>query len=370
MKVAVVASFARSLVVFRGHLLQTLVQRGHRVVALAPDFTGDLRGVLHTWGVQPVDYPLVRQGTSVQEDAAAYFALLRIFQARSPDVVLGYTIKPVIYGTLAARRAGVPRVAALVTGLGAVFLQKGGTWRMRLLRWGVSRLYRHALNRADVVFVQNPDDQAFLQNHLGVRQPLVRLPGSGVDLQHFTPAPYPETPTFLMMARLIPDKGVREYVAAARRVKQRFPHARFLLAGWLEPRYPGAITREALEGWIREGVVDYLGFLEDVRPALAQSSVYVLPSYREGTPRSVLEALAMGRPVITTDAPGCRETVRHGENGFLVPVRDVEALEEAMVHFLEHPEDIPRMGEASRRLAENVFDVQKVTARILATLHL
>jgi len=220
-KVAVVASFARSLVVFRGHLLQRLVRRGHRVVALAPDFTEDLRAVLHTWGVQPVPYPLVRQGTSVQEDAAAYFALLRTFQEQRPDVVLSYTIKPVIYATLAARRAGVPQVAALVTGLGAVFLRTDGSWRFRLLQKAVSHLYRRALNRADVVFVQNPDDAAFLRDRLKVHRPLVRLPGSGVDLRHFAPAPYPESPTFLMLARLIPDKGVREYVEAARQASMR-----------------------------------------------------------------------------------------------------------------------------------------------------
>jgi len=366
MKVAVVASFAPSLVKFRGPLLQAMVARGWEVMALAPEADPGVRAALESIGVMFRTYPLARQGTHPFRDLRTLHALWTIFRELRPDTVFAYTIKPVIWGMLAAALAGVPRRVAMITGMGAAFTPPFNA-KKRLVRGVVEVLYRLALPLAHTVVVQNPDDEAMVRGWVDPRK-LVRVPGSGVDLDFFQPEPYPETPTFLMLSRLIVDKGVREFVEAARRVKARHPEARFLLAGWFEPDYPGSISREEFACWQEEGVVEYLGVLEDVRPALRACSVYVLPSYREGIPRSVLEAMAMARPVITTDAPGCRETIEHGKSGYLVPVRDVHALAEAMEHFLQHPERIPQMGREARKRVEEVFDVRRVNETLLRVL--
>jgi glycosyltransferase involved in cell wall biosynthesis len=231
-------------------------------------------------------------------------------------------------------------------------------------------LYRAALARTKAVFFQNPDDLAdFKKRNLlkkGVKTVIIN--GSGVDLNHYSLSPLPDEPVFLLMARLIGDKGIREYQEAARRVRAKYSQARFLLAGGFDEN-PAAIDKEEIRGWQEEKDIEYLGRLEDVRPAIAQSRIYVLPSfYREGTPRTILEAMSMGRPVITTDAPGCRETVEHGVNGFLVPVKDAGALAEIMEKFIEQPSLAESMGRESRRIAEQKYDVRKVNCMILEVM--
>ncbi|MDX1541447.1 MAG: glycosyltransferase, partial [Geminicoccaceae bacterium] len=199
----------------------------------------------------------------------------------------------------------------------------------------------------------------------------VLINGSGVDLRQFSPAPFPATPTFLLIARFLVEKGVRDFVEAARLVRSRHPNVRFVLVGGPDEANPSSIGRAELQGWLDEGIVENPGWLDDVRPAIAASSVYVLPSYyREGTPRTILEALAMGRPVVTTDAPGCRETVRHGVNGWLVPPRDPKALAAALLTFLDDPEPVARMGAESLALAREKYDVDKVNDVMLAAMDL
>lgn len=228
-------------------------------------------------------------------------------------------------------------------------------------------LYRFALTKAHKVFFQNPDDERLFRE-LGLMPaavPSIVVNGSGVDLASFAMSPIlKRMPVFLMIGRLIGDKGLREYAEAAKRVKGIHPEARFQLIGWLDTN-PDAIAQSELDWWIADGTLEFLGKLDDVRPAIADSTVYVLPSYREGTPRTVLEAMSMGRPIITTDAPGCRETVIDGENGFLVPVKSVDALVEAMLKFIEDPTLAPRMGRRSREIAEEKYDVHKVNAVML-----
>jgi glycosyltransferase involved in cell wall biosynthesis len=277
---------------------------------------------------------------------------------------MGYTIKPVIYGTLAAWLARVPRRFALITGLGYAFQEERGRGRLQAL---VQRLYACALGRADKVFFQNPDDEAMFRQRaiLAAHVPSCVVNGSGVDVSSFQAMPLPPgAPRFLLIARLLGDKGVREYVEAARRIRAKGKGASFGLVGWIDSN-PDSIRQDELDAWVAEGVVDYLGKLSDVRPAIANSTVYVLPSYREGTPRTVLEAMAMQRAVITTDAPGCRETVVHGVNGFLVPVKSVEHLEQAMLRFIDDAELAKTMGVRSREIAVNKYDVRKVNALML-----
>jgi glycosyltransferase involved in cell wall biosynthesis len=283
--------------------------------------------------------------------------------------VLSYTIKPVIYGTIAAAIAGVPQRAAMITGLGYAFLA-GGVAR-RATRVAAIALYRLALHRANIVFFQNADDQALFAE-LGLisyRNRVELLRGSGVDVGHFTPVPRPNRPSFLMIARLVADKGVREYVEAARIVRRRCPDAMFRCVGTLDPN-PASVRAPELQAWISEGTVDFLGELADVRPAIADALVYVLPSYREGMPRTVLEAMAMGRAVITSDAPGCRQTIVAGESGLLVPVRDPDALAAAMIRFIEEPGLAERLGDAARQRVVEMFDVNEVSARIIGALSL
>jgi len=234
----------------------------------------------------------------------------------------------------------------------------------------VRRLYRFSIGKAGKVFFQNPDDKALFED-VGILSPtadVVVVNGSGIDVDAFKQTPLPAGDMiFLMIARLLGDKGVREYAEAAARVREVQPNARFQLAGWID-EHPDAISRQELSAWIKDGSIEFLDYLDDVRPAIEASTVYVLPSYREGTPRTVLEAMAMGRPIITTDAPGCRETVIDGENGFLVPVRSVTELVAAMERFIDNRELAVVMGKRSRQIAEEKYDVHKVNEVMLSEI--
>ncbi|WP_083004984.1 glycosyltransferase family 4 protein [Halomonas sp. GT] len=361
-----------SLVNFRGPLVQALIKAGLDVHVAAPGLIEDTttRQQLEAWGAVAHDFPMQRNGLNPWRDALTLYALYRLMCKIRPEMMLSYTIKPVIYGLLAAWLASVPRRYALVTGLGYAFASQARGKRA-LVYQVVRRLYAAALNRADKVFFQNPDDDALFRE-LGIlheRVPSQVLNGSGVDMNHFTVAPLPAgPPRFLLIARLLGDKGVRQYADAARRIKQRHPEIVFQLAGDTDSN-PDTITREELDAWVKEGSIHHLGWLNDVRPAIADCSVYVLPSYyREGTPRSVLEAMATGRAVITTDAPGCRETVIEGDNGYLIPVRDVDALEAAMQTFIDSPALVQTMGRRSFEIAKDRYDVHKVNAVMLHSM--
>lgn len=345
-------------------------QLGHFVQASAPDDGGNVAEALAAWNIEYFKIPLARAGVNPIGDLIYFFRLWNKLRRSPPDMVLAYTIKPVTFGLLAARFAGVKRRVALITGLGYAFMHTN-CLRQQIVRWIACRLYRWALDGAEQIFFQNPDDQAEFAR-LGILAPDARIclvNGSGVDLLRFEQMPVANTPTFLMIARLLRDKGVVEYVQAATKVKEWYPDARFILVGGLDPN-PTAISKAEVETWVEAGVIEYLGELHDVRPVLAACSVYVLPSYREGTPRTVLEAMAAGRAIITTDAPGCRETVEHGRNGILVPVRDVDALVEAMVQLIKNPQLASLMAQQSREIVEDRFDVHKVNLVMLKAMKL
>lgn len=365
--IAIVSNQAASLVNFRGPLIQALSAAGLQVMALAPDYDEGLRSSVATLGATPIDYGLSRAGMNPLRDAIDCARLVFLLRRLRPDATLAYFIKPVIFGTLAAWLAGVPRRVALIEGLGFVFTDSTARVSLsrRLLRSAVSMLYRGALARAACVVFLNPDDiSEFVHRRLVDRAKTRCLGGIGVDLSEWPPAsPVLRPVTFLLAARLLCEKGVVEYAEAARLVKRRCPEARFLLLGAPDPN-PGSLPTSMVESWVCEGLLEWPGHVP-MRPWVAQASVYVLPSYREGVPRSTQEAMAMARPVITTDVPGCRETVVDGENGFLVPVRNVQALAEKMMMFIERPELIESMGKQSRRLAETRFDVHQVNKRLM-----
>lgn len=377
-KILVLGGFDRSLLNFRGPLLRAMVQAGHAVVAAAPAETPGVPEKLAVLGVRYVPVALARAGLNPLADGLTFLRLLRLFRRERPAMVLGYTIKPVIYGSLAAAWVGVPRIYALVTGLGAAFHAAGGKgWLLRLV---ATRLYRLALARCSLVMVQNQEiAELFIRENIAPASKVVVVPGSGVDTGYFQSVPIPlGAPVFLLLGRMLRDKGVEEYVAAARLVRQQRPDARFLLVGDTDPN-PAAIAPQQLEQWQQEGVVEYRPAVADVRPLLAQCTVYVLPSYHEGMPRSVLEAMATGRPVITTDTIGCKETiadagapdaeaVRIGENGVLVPVRTVLPLAAAMLRLARDAELCARMGRRGRLIAEQRFDVRLINRQMMLAM--
>jgi glycosyltransferase involved in cell wall biosynthesis len=371
-RVAVVGGFALSLVRFRGTMLQSMTAHGHEVLALAPEDDARVRAALESMGVEYDTLALHRTGTSPFRDVVTVVSLARTFRRFRPDVVLAYTAKPVIYGSIAARLAGVPLRVAMITGVGSGFARGSGLGQ-RTLSSLLRSLYRVGLRQAHVVLFQNPDDERLFRSMglVGRRHRVIRINGSGVDLDQFAPAPFPPGPiTFLMISRLIREKGVREYVEAARAVRRAHPEVQIQLLGPLDPN-PSGISAQELEVLRAEGAVEYLGSTSDVRPFLARAHVCVLPSYYgEGVPRSVLEAMAMGRAVLTTDSPGCRETVEDGRNGLLVAPRDAAALAEGMLRMLAMPERLEPMGRHSRAIAEERFDVHSVNRVILGAMGL
>lgn len=370
-KVLLVVPFGASVLLFRGPLIRTLADTGWQVVVAAPDLAEEPRKVLQALGVEVRSYHLERAGINPVSDLRTVVDLYRSIQALRPDLVLTFQPKPNVYGILAAVLSRVPRRAAVVEGLGFAFTEGRATLKKGLVRGVLKALYRLSFALAHKVFFLNPDDlEEFVRPGLVQREKAVLLGGIGVPLEEWPPAPpHLEPITFTLIARLLREKGVREFAEAARRLKARHRGARFWLIGPLDTN-PGAISEAEVRSWVTEGLLDWVPWAQDVRPYLRETSVYVLPSYREGVPRSTQEALAMARPVITTDTPGCRETVVPGVNGFLVPPRDPVATAEAMERFVREPGLIPRMGEASRRLAAERFDARKVNERLLRELGL
>lgn len=371
MKIVMLSGQAYSLVNFRGHLLQEMVGRGHEVIACAPLDDTSVSKVLSSYGVRFIPLNIDRTGMNPLHDLMLFVRLWRLFCHLNPDILLSYAVKPVIYGSLAARLAGVGAIYSLITGLGYAFI--GTSLRRRVINWFVCRLYRAALRGNRLVFFQNTDDCMLFVDQKLVRDGSVTrlMNGSGVDLDQFSTHPLPkvDAPVFLLVGRLLTDKGVREFVEAARQLKQQYPACRFRLLGATDSN-PASCSPAEVSSWHNEGVIEYCGITSDVRPFLAEATVFVLPSYREGTPRSALEAMATGRAVVTTDAPGCREVVVQGKNGLLVPVKDADALAAAMERFILEPDLAIRMGEASRCLAEERFDVHRVNNELLKAMGL
>jgi glycosyltransferase involved in cell wall biosynthesis len=369
MKILLVAGFSDSLIGFRKPLIVALLNQGLTVHVAAPELSTNKKALseLRALGVKTHDISMQRTGMNPFSDLLALFSIWKLMRRVKPNYFLGYTIKPVIYGSLAALLARVPNRFALITGLGFAFIGEEGGARSKI-RALVQGLYRFALSNADTVFFQNPDDEGLFRELgiLSLNSKSLVVNGSGVDVSQFEVAPLDlkKPIKFLLIARLLGDKGVREYVKAAVKVKKSYTSGVFDLVGWIDEN-PDSITQAELDSWVSADAVNFLGRLSDVRPAISDCSVYVLPSYREGTPRTVLEAMAIGRAVITTDAPGCRETVVDGDNGYLVPIKDSDSLAIAMLRFIENPELIKEMGHRSRIIAEEKYDVHKVNKQML-----
>lgn len=363
--VVIGANSAWNIVNFRKPLIEALICAGWRVVALAPD-DGNATAI-EGLGAEFVPIAIDSSGTSVVRDARLFADYLAILRRLRPRAFLGFTAKPNIYGSLAARLLGV-RSVNNISGLGTAFMSRGP------LNWLVSRLYRLSLAKSARVFFQNADDlDLFVSAGLVDRGQAERIPGSGVDLERFRPSttalsgsrPY----RFLFVGRLLRDKGLSEYAAAARLLHARWPDVEFAILGFAGSDNPSAVPIAELDRWRAEGIVTYLGDTDDVRPYLEDSDCVVLPSYREGLPRSLLEAAAMAMPMVASDVPGCRDVVADGVNGFLCEARSPESLAAAMEKMLgQTPAERAAMGKRGRKKVEREFDQAMVVKAYLRAL--
>lgn len=365
MRILLTANTSFALINFRAGLIRALNEAGHELLALVPcdEYTSDLEAA----GCEIVPLPLDRRGTSLPREAGSLASAFVKVRRIRPDVILSYTIKNNLYVGVTAHQLGIP-IVPNVTGLGTLFCGRN------LLGEVAQQMYRVALRPAPVVFFQNSHDrERFIDLGIVCAARARLLPGSGVDLARFAVAPLPgrdEAPVFLMIARLLWDKGVGEFVEAARLIRKQVPGASFKLLGAVESPGPSAVPLEKVERWVAEGVIDYLGTVRDVRPVIEAADCMVLPSYyREGTPRVLLEGAAAGRPIVTTDAPGCRDVVQEGVSGFLVRPRDVPDLGRAMLAIAHAtPAKRAAMGRAARANMEARYDERLVIAAYLEAL--
>lgn len=372
MKVLVLSSLAYSLVNFRGDLLQAMKAGNHQVIACAPDRDAVTEQRLKAFDVDFIQTPMDRTGLSPLADLRLLLAYVRLMRREKPDVVLAYTQKPIVYGGLAARLARIEAFYALMSGLGHVFSPHSGF--SAPLRKAISVLYREALRRAKATFVFNADDRADMIRHgiVDAGQRVLQVPGSGVSLDRFAQTPVPQgKPRFLLVGRLMKNKGIMEFLEASRLVRAQGWECGFTILGRCETENPEGLDQQDCERLSRDFDVEFVPGTDDVRPYLRECSVFVLPSYyREGLPRTILEAMSTGRAVITTDLPGCRDPITEGHNGFLVRPKDAACLAETMIRFAKEPELADAMGAAARQIAQSDYDVNLVNRILLEEMGL
>ena len=356
--ICIVASEGRSLINFRGRLIESWIKLGYKVVCISIEPKEKIQRIIETLNVQYVQVYGTRTGIGFSDCLSMIRAYKRAFKSIKPDYVFLYMSKPVALGGYAAIKQKIPHVNLLVNGLENAYYRT--TFKDAIIRAVMSLFYRYVSKRSDNVFFQNRDDLAELKKRKAIKDDAVFIiGGSGVDMSYFVRKPLPETPSILMTARLLWSKGIREYLEAVSIVKKEHPETKIMLVGGLDEN-DEAITEDELKACIENSEIEYCGYTDDVRPFLEKCSIYVLPSYHEGLPRSVLEAMAIGRPIITTDVPGCRETVENGVNGFLVPAKNSQALANSIIQLVENPFLRRKMAEESYRICKDKFEVTKV----------
>lgn len=369
MKIVLLGTLVSSVFNFRVGLIDSLLKKNFSVYVFCVDFDEESRNRIRKMGAIPIDYSLRRAGINPFKDLVDTFWLIKKFREISPDVVFSYFVKPVIFGTLAAKFAGVPRKVGMLEGLGYVFtnLPEGVGAKQNFLRKVQVFLYRIALPMLDRLIFLNPDDSNDLveKNNLKISDVSI-LGGIGVDLNKYC---YKRNDNksivFIFVGRLLAEKGIREYIKASQLIAESYPGTRCIVLGGIDEENPGGLSKVELDELITSGIVEYPGYVNSVVEWLEASSVFVLPSYREGVPCSTQEAMAIGCAVITTDVPGCRETVIDGVNGYIVPPWNAEALAEKMLYLLANPELVSKMGLESRKIAEKCFDQRIVNERLV-----
>ncbi|MFK3915838.1 glycosyltransferase family 4 protein [Psychrobacter sp. NPDC078501] len=375
MIIIIIGTVASSFLGFRADLIKVLIQKNHIVYAFTSEYTNSELEKIKLLGAIPVTYEQKRGGLNPLVDVISTYLLTNKIKAIAPDLVFSYFSKPVIFGTLAARWAKVPKVIGMLEGLGYTFTKqpKGLIKRTQLIKQIQIALYRISLPKLDTLIFLNPDDPNDLLEEYSIKVRKVEiLGGIGLNLDDYSYSNnYPKNPVFIFIARLLAEKGIHDYIAAAKIVKKTYPQARFVVLGAIDKVALGALTEVELRQVIKASIIEYPGHVNNVSDWITKSSVFVLPSYyREGVPRSTQEAMAIGRPIITTDVPGCRETVVDGVNGFLVEKWNPKALAEKMIYFIEHPERIKEMGDESYKLAQEKFDADQVNKRLINMLGL
>ncbi|MCD6251841.1 MAG: glycosyltransferase family 4 protein [Psychrobacter sp.] len=375
MKIIIIGTVASSFLGFRVDLIKALLEKQHTVYAFISEYTPEELKKIELLGAIPITYQLNRGGLNPLADIVSTYALSMQIKEIAPNLVFSYFSKPVIFGTLAAKLAKVPRIVGMLEGLGYTFTDQpeGLSKKIKLIKSAQILLYKLALPKLDKLIFLNPDDPKDLleRYHIEVKQADV-LGGIGLNLEDYSYSnQYPVETTFIFIARLLAEKGIHDYIAATKIVKSSYPDAKFIVLGSIDEEALGALTDADLRTSIEADLVEHPGHVDNVSEWIARSSVFVLPSYyREGVPRSTQEAMAMGRPVITTDVPGCRETVIDGVNGFLVEKWNPEALADKMIYFIENPEQIAIMGHKSYKIAQDKFDAHVVNKRLINMLGL
>ncbi len=367
-KILVVSSHTSSLFWFRLDMMKGFVSAGYEVVALGQDPESDWADKFAEHNIRYRQLYVERNGMNPFKDLKTLKMLNDIFKEEKPDKIFCYQAKTIIYTCLAARKNKIKEVYPLIAGLGSIF--RSSNLKGRLVRLIMLTEYKVALRNAKKIIFQNNDDlSTFVKEKIVNPEKCCIINGSGVDLEKFKPMPMPDNTAFLMICRLIKDKGIIEYLEACRIIRKEYPSVRCLLVGPFDTN-PSAITPEELKQYIDDGTIEYFGEQDDIRPYIEQSSVFVLPSYHEGTPKTVLENMAAARAIITTDAPGCRETVTDGLNGWLVPTKNITAVAEKMKIFILDPMLAETMGAEGRHIAEEKYDVKKVNESINSIINL
>ncbi len=369
-KVLIIGSECISLMRFRGELLKSFKNYNYDVYACASGKCGHAKDWFIKFGINYIPIRISRAGLNPFSDLMFFCKLLNIIRKTNPDIILAYTIKPVIYGMMASHIFRIKNCYALITGLGYAFIP-GKSLKKRLVKIIVWVLYKISLKGVKSIFFQNDDDLTLFKDQKIISNAArtIRVYGSGVDLDYYEFKPISKNNkiiNFLLIARLLKDKGIYEYIEAAKMILTKFPkkEIKFSLLGSFDSN-PAAITKNEVNEWINEGLINYLGESNDVRPHIEKCSVFVLPSYREGMPRSVLEAMSIGRAIITTTVPGCKDTVISGKNGFLIKMKSAKELSLAMTKFIENDYLIQEMGSYSRKFVSEKFNVHKINSIML-----
>lgn len=368
MKIIVLSSHTSSLFWFRLDMMISFMKLGHQVIAVAPGDEKDWTEKFVKYNIKYKQIKVSRNGLNPFSDISTFFDIKRLLSLEKPDKIFVYQAKTIAYGCIAAKICGITEVYPMVGGLGSIF--RGNGIKNLIVKLVMCKLYKIAFNNSKIVLFQNNDDRLEMVNHklISLGKTAI-INGSGVDLEKFVRTNLPDKPCFLYIGRLIRDKGVVEYLEACRIIHNTNKHIRCLLVGPFDSN-PSALKEKELQPHIDAGIIEYFGEQSDVRPFIAQCSTYVLPSYHEGTPKTVLEAMAMGRAVLTSDAPGCRETVVDGKNGFLIRVKDIDMLVEKMFFLIDNPIINKQLGYFGRKMAERKYDVKKVNQSIIDIMEL
>ena len=375
-KIIIIGTVASSFYGFRADLIRAMREKQYTVYAFTSEYTDSDLKKIESLGAIPMTYELNRGGLNPLSDIVATYKLSKKIREIKPDLVFSYFSKPVIFGTIAAKLSKVPKIIGMLEGLGYTFTQQpeGLSKKTELIKKVQVLLYKFALPHLDKLIFLNPDDPKDLIDEYAINVRKVEvLGGIGLNLKEYLYQPISNIQqpiNFLFIGRLLKEKGIHDFLAAAKIVKDKYPQTQFTVLGAIDPHNLGALKQSELDELIASNIINYPGHVKNVKDWIASSHVFVLPSYREGVPRSTQEAMAIGRPIITTDVPGCRETVVNGVNGFLVPKWNPEALAEKMIYFIEHPDQIEKMGYESYKMAMDKFDAEKVNQRLMNILDL